>query len=334
MLEAFHNSNSCPIPTEHEVRANILRMTVMEDKIVNTILSDEELISYIEKLVAKRLPAGPHLKSDYNWYKQVIDLSINQAFEDLQVVDTLNYQISQLGIYLKKNSSRHDQNSNDESCEDNDLSDIRNVDHPSFSSSEPVQRSRKVVSGKSHAKKILREANSNQSNTLRHNDDDRVQERQAGQTRQGQNGNGKSSDDANYSGLSNSLPHNRSTDIRNTKSVDSFKDNSKVRQLSQSTSYKSELNNLQDISTNREMSTAAEEKTFPTEIDVSDGSFFLKVNNTSNSRGMNDYSKNSPSRYSNQPPLTGDSVDSGFQVENEEEDESIVDIRKIKLSSK
>ena len=298
---------------------------------MNTILSDEELINYIEKLVAKRLPAGPHLKSDYNWYKQVIDLSINQAFEDLQVVDTLNYQISQLGIYLKKNSSRHDQNGNEESCEENDLSnaDIRNVDHPSFSSSEPVQRSRKIVSGKSHAKKILREANS------RHNDDDRVQERQAGQTRQGQNGHDKSSDDHNYNGLSNSLPHSRSPDIRNGNSVETFKDISKQdRQLSQTTSYKSELNNLQDISSNRDMSTAAEEKTFPTEIDVSDGSFSLKVNNTSNSRGMNDYSKNSPSRYSNQPPLTGDSVDSGFQVENEEEDESVVDIRKMKLSSK
>ena len=301
----------------------------MEDKIVNTILSDEELINYIEKLVAKRLPAGPHLKSDYNWYKQVIDLSINQAFEDLQVVDTLNYQISQLGKYLEKSSSRHNQNSNEESCEENDLSnsDTRNVDHPSFSSSEPVQRSRKVVSGKALTKKLVREANSKQSNMLRHNDDDRVQERQAGQIRQEQNGNDKSSDDVGHNGFSSSLPHNR-----NSKSVDS----SKVRQLSQSTSYKSELNNLQDTKINRDTSTATEEKIFPTEIDVSDGSFSLKVNNTSISRGMNEHSKNSPSRYSNQPPLTGDSVDSGFQIqsENEEEDESIVDIRNMKLSSK
>lgn len=309
----------------------------MEDKIVNTILSDEELLSYIEKLVSKRLPAGPHLKSDYNWYKQVIDLSINQAFEDLQVVDTLNYQISQLGKYLKNNSARHDQNSNEESCEENDGSngDIRTVDHPSFSSSEPVQRSRKLVSGKSSSKKSMNESNGNQTIMSRENDDDKIQGREVGQTRRGQNVDDKLSNDGNDNGLSSSHSNNRSTEVKSAKSMDISKDSSKeVRQLSQSISYKSELNNLQDTSKNRSKFTVAEEKTFPTEIDISDGSFSLKVSNTSNSRGINEFTKNSPSRYSNQPPLTGDSVESCFQVENEEENEENIDIRKIKLSSK
>ena len=69
---------------------------------MSTILNDKELLDYVERLVAKRLPAGPYLMADLAWYQQVVDLTINQAFEDLQVVETLNYQISQLGEYLKK----------------------------------------------------------------------------------------------------------------------------------------------------------------------------------------------------------------------------------------
>ena len=120
-------------------------MTVMEDKIMNTILSDEELLNYVERLVAKRLPAGPHLKSDIEWYKQVIDLSINQAFEELQVVETLNYQISQLGKYLKKKSQEEIDYSraNQDSDVDTSYGERHSVEHPSFSSSEPVQRTRK-----------------------------------------------------------------------------------------------------------------------------------------------------------------------------------------------
>ena len=117
----------------------------MEDKIVSTILNDKELLDYVERLVAKRLPAGPYLKADLAWYQQVVDLTINQAFEDLQVVETLNYQISQLGEYLKKKSEDKSKigKDNRDIETDIDYSEDRIIDHPSFSSSEPVQRTRK-----------------------------------------------------------------------------------------------------------------------------------------------------------------------------------------------
>lgn len=120
-------------------------MTVMEDKIVSTILNDKELLDYVEKLVAKRLPAGPYLKADLAWYKQVVDLTINQAFEDLQVVETLNYQISQLGKYLKTKSEDEGNNSRDDGDTETDSHnrEDRTINYPSFSPSEPVQRSRR-----------------------------------------------------------------------------------------------------------------------------------------------------------------------------------------------
>ena len=90
----------------------------MEDKIIEAIVTDEELFLYIERLVRKRLPQGPKLKSEVMWYKQVVDYSINQAFEDLQIVDILNYQISQLGKYLKKKQQQERQQLNEESPED------------------------------------------------------------------------------------------------------------------------------------------------------------------------------------------------------------------------
>ena len=91
----------------------------MEDKIIEAIVTDEELFLYIERLVRKRLPQGPKLKSEVMWYKQVVDYSINQAFEDLQIVDILNYQISQLGKYLKKKQQQERQQmNNDDSPED------------------------------------------------------------------------------------------------------------------------------------------------------------------------------------------------------------------------
>ena len=120
-------------------------MTAMEDKIVSTILNDKELLDYVERLVAKRLPAGPYLMADLAWYQQVVDLTINQAFEDLQVVETLNYQISQLGEYLKKKTEDKSdlKRNNGEITTDIDFGEGRIIDHPSFSSSEPVQRSRR-----------------------------------------------------------------------------------------------------------------------------------------------------------------------------------------------
>ena len=90
----------------------------MEDKIIEAIVTDEELFLYIERLVRKRLPQGPKLKSEVMWYKQVVDYSINQAFEDLQIVDILNYQISQLGKYLKKKQQQERQQMNGDSPED------------------------------------------------------------------------------------------------------------------------------------------------------------------------------------------------------------------------
>lgn len=121
-------------------------MSVIEEKIIDTFLLDEELFRYVERKVAKRLPAGPHLKSDFQWYKQVIDLTINEAFDDFQVVETLNHQISQLEKYLKKKSlekkavSEHNKVSiNGNGNEKIDDSGNENM-NPNYSFSEPIQQ--------------------------------------------------------------------------------------------------------------------------------------------------------------------------------------------------
>jgi hypothetical protein len=123
-----------------------MTMTVVEEKIIDTFLKDEELFNYVQRKVIKRLPAGPHLKSDSQWYKQVIDLTISEAFDDLQVVETLNYQILQLEKYLKKKSSEkniityHDNaNINENGNEKNDINGNENM-NPNYSFSEPIQQ--------------------------------------------------------------------------------------------------------------------------------------------------------------------------------------------------
>ena len=294
-------------------------MTVMEDKIVNTILSDDELLNYVEKLVSRRLPAGPHLKSDYNWYKQVIDLSINQAFEDLQVVDTLNYQISQLGKYLKKKSQRENQYINDESCEETDISngDIRSVDHPSFSSSEPIQRTRKP------RKDTKRKSNyvTNGSKSDRHeqdfnnkhgNDDFAMPSGQRPQA----NLNG-----SNHSSLPKKSARSKASQFEENE----VEDDTQAGQLSSSTSYKSDLNNLPEKISNYSKFVAASsnlEKSIESYVDGNEFSLQLDI---SNSRGLSEFQKNSPSRYSHLQ--TRNETDSTEFCSQEEEDTEIRNLR-------
>jgi hypothetical protein len=121
-------------------------MTLVEEKIIDTFLKDEELFKYVQRKVTKRLPPGPHLKSDSLWYKQVIDLTINEAFDDLQVKETLNHQISQLEKYLKKKSVENlavadhgDANIDDTEREKNGNNENENM-NPNFSFSEPIQQ--------------------------------------------------------------------------------------------------------------------------------------------------------------------------------------------------
>eukprot|EP00596_Hydrurales_sp_CCMP1899_P010095 CAMPEP_0119040022 /NCGR_PEP_ID=MMETSP1177-20130426/9823_1 /TAXON_ID=2985 /ORGANISM="Ochromonas sp, Strain CCMP1899" /LENGTH=577 /DNA_ID=CAMNT_0007004667 /DNA_START=311 /DNA_END=2041 /DNA_ORIENTATION=+ len=122
-------------------------MTVIEEKIIDTFLKDEELFKYVERKVTKRLPPGPYLKSDTNWYKQVIDLTIIEAFDDLQVKETLNYQILQLEKYLKKKSidkkaiaDHGDANIDDTETEKKNGNNENENLNPNFSFSEPIQQ--------------------------------------------------------------------------------------------------------------------------------------------------------------------------------------------------
>jgi hypothetical protein len=307
------------VKTSHETRLEKQdiwqQMTVMEDKIVNTILSDDELLNYVEKLVSRRLPAGPHLKSDYNWYKQVIDLSINQAFEDLQVVDTLNHQISQLGKYLKKKSRRENQTGNDENNIeiDNSNDDTRNVDLPNFSSSEPIQRTRKQL--KDSANKINRENSGNYSDRSRQKDTDNLQDHDHQQHEEVQ-------------------PNIEAVHRTSNRPVhEKVENGNQSKPLVLSTSYSSELNSLQEPASNYRKFLAipsdTENKAVPSDVDVNDNDFSLKVKSSSNARGVIEYTQKSPSRYSNFQPLSGaNSLDSCF------EDDDIVDIRNAVLKVK
>ena len=310
-------------------------MTVMEDKIVNTILSDDELLNYVEKLVSRRLPAGPHLKSDYNWYKQVIDLSINQAFDDLQVVDTLNYQISQLGKYLKKKSRRENQTGNEENYAEieNSNDDTRNVDLPNFSSSEPIQRTRKQL--KDSANKINHDNNGNYSDRSRQKDIDNLQDDDHHQDEKLENQqgmNGRPAPDQKAQGLiqSNVGAVHRSS---NRPVHEKIENESPSKPLALSTSYSSELNSLQEPASNYKkflaISSNTENKAVPSDADVNDNDFSLKVKSSCNTRGVVEYTQKSPARYSNFQPLSGaNSLDSCF------EDDEVVDIRNAILKVK
>lgn len=302
---------------------------------MNTILSDDELLNYVEKLVSRRLPAGPHLKSDYNWYKQVIDLSINQAFEDLQVVDTLNHQISQLGKYLKKKSRRENETGNDENYNEieNSNDDTRNVDLPNFSSSEPIQRTRKQL--KDTANKINHDSNGNYSDRSRQKDTDNLQHhdrQQHEELRNHQDVNSRPTTDQNGQGFihsnieavhsSSNRPVHEKVEIENQN-----------KPLALSTSYPSELNSLQESASNYKkflaISSNTENKAVPSDVDVNDNDFSLKVKSSSNTRGVIEYTQKSPSRYSNFQPLSGaNSLDSCF------EDDEVVDIRNAILKVK
>ena len=298
---------------------------------MNTILSDDELLNYVEKLVSRRLPAGPHLKSDYNWYKQVIDLSINQAFEDLQVVDTLNHQISQLGKYLKKKSRRENQNGNDENSAEieNGTDDIRNVDLPNFSSSEPIQRSRKQL--KDSSKKISHDSNGNYSDRSRQKDTDKLLDHDSQQHEEVRNHQDMNKRSALFDQNSNVEAVHRDS---NRSSVHEMVENeNQSKPLALSISYSSELNSLQEPASNYKkflaISSNTENKAVPSESDVNDNDFSLKVKSSSNSRGVTEYAKSSPSRYSNFQPLSAaNSLDSCF------EDDEVVDIRNAILKVK
>ena len=292
----------------------------MEDKIVNTILSDDELLNYVEKLVNRRLPAGPHLKSDYNWYKQVIDLSINQAFEDLQVVDTLNYQISQLGKYLKKKSQRENQFINDESCEETDISngDIRSVDHPSFSSSEPIQRTRKLRKDTKRKSNYVSNVSKSDQNLSSKQGND-VEIVSSGQKSQAPlNG-------SNHLTLQKKSTRSKSSNFEENEAEDDVQ----AGQLPSSTSYKSDLNNLPEKINNYSKFVAASpnlEKSVESSVD---GNEFPLQFDISNSRGLSEFQKNSPSRYSHLQ--TRNETDSADFCSQEEEE---TDIRNLRLKVK
>ena len=295
----------------------------MEDKIVNTILSDDELLNYVEKLVNRRLPAGPHLKSDYNWYKQVIDLSINQAFKDLQVVDTLNYQISQLGKYLKKKSQRENQYINDESCEETDISngDIRSVDHPSFSSSEPIQRTRK------QRKDTKRKSNHTSSGSKSDKPEQDISNKQGNDTDAILS---EQRSQAVFNGSNHLNSRNKSARSKSSHSQENeVEDDVQAGQLSSSTSYKSDLNNLPDkINNHGEFVSASANLENSIESSV-DGNEFPLQFDIGNSRGLSEFQKNSPSRYSHLQ--TRNETDSADFCSQEEED---TDIRNLRLKVK
>lgn len=62
------------------------------EKIVDVILTDEKLFNYIMKLVKHRL--NPYSLQDQNWLINVIDISIENALQEVQILDIINQYFS------------------------------------------------------------------------------------------------------------------------------------------------------------------------------------------------------------------------------------------------
>ena len=102
------------------------------DGIVDVIMSDEQLFNHIVSVVIKRLP--PESRFDPNWCRRVIDYTIEQALDDVNVKDL----ISDIKRQVKKSKRKQpDSQGHRNKREDSVAGPATDVFKPAFSSSEP-----------------------------------------------------------------------------------------------------------------------------------------------------------------------------------------------------
>jgi len=75
------------------------------NNVIDIIMSDEKLIGYVRALVSKRLTK--EMRDDPDWCNQVVDLSIEQVLEDVDIVQLINNICGTSSLKIKNGSKNN-----------------------------------------------------------------------------------------------------------------------------------------------------------------------------------------------------------------------------------